>query len=326
MGYLTKYGSAWGQCPELSGNVYWVSPGATYTLEGRTYSSSDGNDGLSPERALATIAQATSNATANAGDTIMLLPGIHTVTGALAASKAGLTYRGMTYAKFPTGGAVGRPGHRPMTVILQATAATNGIACTAADLTWENITFRPITQGQAMTFSTAADRLTISNCMVDMKTPVGHANTLGIIAAATTSAPDGLYIYKTLFLEGNGGTSCGVALDIAAAVNFMVEGNTFLHDGSVGSVATWTTAVQARDNCQGAFRDNDVIAGGSTITNGFRGVTHTGAGIVQFIRNYFTVAVTNPITAWAASDVGLLNNYVATVAGGTGGTLISSST
>jgi len=84
--------------------------------------------------------------------------------------------------------------------------------------------------------------------------------------------------------------------------------------------------VQCQDNCQGTFQDNDVISGGATITNGFRGVTHTGAGIVNFNRNYFTTDVTNPITAWAAGDVGLLNNYKGSVSGGAAGVLITVST
>ncbi len=65
MGYVTKYGSFWGFVPQTSGNVHWVAPAATYTLEGRAYSASDGNDGLSPERALLTLNQAITNATAN---------------------------------------------------------------------------------------------------------------------------------------------------------------------------------------------------------------------------------------------------------------------
>jgi hypothetical protein len=60
---------------------------------------SDGNDGLSPERPLATIAQAIANCTANVGDVIVLLPGTHNATtlagstaaAALAFSKAGIT-------------------------------------------------------------------------------------------------------------------------------------------------------------------------------------------------------------------------------------------
>jgi len=327
MGYLTKYGTVWGQIPRTCGAVYFVAPSASYTVDGKAYSASDGNDGLSPERALLTVAQAIALSTANVGDTIVLLPGTHTATTALA-PKAGTKIVGTPFfpeetTVVPTGS---RLRHRPQAILTQSTAATVTIACTVADFTLSNVCLRPITQAAAMTFTTACDRLVVRDCMIDMKTPVGHANTKGVIASGATQAPDGVSILNNLFLEGNGGTSCGVALEVGASVNFLVAGNTFQSDGTVASHATWTTAVQAQDNCQGVFMSNLVNGGGATITNGFRGVTHTGAGIVQFVSNLFSVAVTNPITAWAAADVGLLNNYVATVSGGTGGTLVSVST
>lgn len=327
MGMITKYGTIWGAQPMTAGSIFWVSPSSAVTVEGRAQVASDNNDGLSPERPLLSVAQAITNSTANAGDIICLLPGTHTATAALT-PKAGTKIVGLPY--FTGESRATEFGdvmyHRPQAILTQSTAATVTIANTAADVTISNICLRPITQAAAMTFTTASDRLTIRDCMVDMKTPVGHANTKGIIASGATQAPDGLTILATHFLEGNGGTSCGIALEVGAAVNFLVGGSRFIHDSTVASSATWTTACQAQDNCQGSFVGNYVSGGGGTITNGFRGVTHTGAGIVQFVNNLFTVAVTNPITAWAAGDVGLLNNYVATVAGGTGGTLITSST
>jgi hypothetical protein len=326
MGLLTKYGTLFGHALETVGNIFFVAPGTSGTVAGLVYSASDNNDGLSPDRPLASIGQAITNATANAGDIIALLPGTHTQTSATASSKAGLTFIGLPYLPTLVQGTVARASHRPQAIITQSTAATVALACTAADTTFLNICLRPITQAAVLTYTTACDRLTIRNCMIDMKTPAGHANTKGIISTGNTQAPDGLNISHNLFLEGNGGTSCGICLEVAASVDFIVSYNRFLHDSTVASSATWTTAVQAQDNCQGEFLGNIVNGGGGTITNGFRGVTHTGAGIVQFIGNLFSVAVTNPITNWAASDVGLLNNYVATVAGGTGGTLVTSST
>jgi hypothetical protein len=330
MGYLTQYGSPLGAAIETLGNIYFVAPAASYTIGGPrgslTYSASDDNDGLSPERALLTIARAIVLATASQGDVIAMLPGIHTVTGALAASKAGLTFVGLPYNPTHVHGTRARPSHRPQAIILQGTAATNGIAVTAADNTFVNLCLRSITQGSAMTFTTAADRLTVRDCMIDLKTPAGHANTKGIIASGATQAPTGLTIANNLFITGVITTSPGIGLEVGAAINFAVEGNTFLNDGSVASAVAWTTAVQCQDNCQGVFRDNDFLGSGVAITNGVRGVTHTGATIVQFLGNRFSVLMTNPITAWAAGDVDLGLNYVATVSGGTGGTLVSVST
>lgn len=327
MGMITKFGTIWGAQPMTAGSVFWVAPSSAATVEGRAQTASDGNDGLSPERPLLTLAQAITNSTANAGDVIMLLPGTHTTTAALA-PKAGTKIVGLPYFPSESRGLEygDRLYHRPQAILTTSVATGVTLAITAADVIISNVCLRPITQAACITFTTACDRLTIKDCLIDMKTPVGHANTKGIIASGATQAPDGLNILGCTFLEGNGGTSCGIALEVGAAVNFLVAGNTFQHDSTVASSATWTTAVQAQDNCQGAFVSNFVNGGGGTITNGFRGVTHAGAGIVQFVANLFTVAITNPITAWAAGDVGLLNNYVGTVAGGTGGTLITSST
>ena len=75
MGYLTKFGNAWGNIPETVGNVYFVSPADSYLLNGLSFSASDDNDGLSPERAIRTIARSIVLATASASDVIALLPG-----------------------------------------------------------------------------------------------------------------------------------------------------------------------------------------------------------------------------------------------------------
>lgn len=333
MAYLTKYGSLWGALPMGLGNVTWVAPtthataaSGQYIIEGRTYSASDNNDGLSPERALATVTQAVTNSTTGGDDTIVLLPGTHTVAAALV-PKAGTTFVGLPYFPDQRAAAVrGRPGSAPKAILTQSTAATVTVAASLTDITFANITLRPITQAAFMTVATAAARLTVRDCLIDMRTPVGHANTKGIIALSATDAPDSLTIINNFFLEGNGGTSCGIALEVGAAKNFLVQGNTFWHDSTVASSATWTTASQAQDNCEGLYDANIINGGGGTITNGFKGVTHTGAGIVQFTNNLFSVAVTNPITSWAAADVGLGNNYVMTVSGGTGGTLVTVST
>lgn len=320
-----------GRFPTSLGSIFFVAPSASYTIAGirggQAYTASDDNDGLVPERALLTIAAALLKCTANCGDIVALLPGTHTQVGATAVSVAGVQIIGLPVNPSGVRGSRVRPaGHRPKAIITQATAATVALALAAADIFISGVTIRPITQAAGITFTTACDRLTIQDCFIDMKTPVGHANTKGIIPTGATQAPDGLQVLNNLFLEGNGGTSCGIALDIGASVNFVVSDNTFQSDGTVASHATWTTASQAQDNCQGVYVNNVVNGGGATITNGFKGITHTGAGIVQFINNLFSVAVTNPITTWAAADVGLLNNYVATVSGGTGGTLVTVST
>lgn len=93
--FLTKYGSLFGTIPPSTGRVFFVAPTASYVIDGRTYSASDDNDGLSPERALLTIARFVTLATADAGEVCILLQGDHSVTVPVSISKAGLSILGL---------------------------------------------------------------------------------------------------------------------------------------------------------------------------------------------------------------------------------------
>ena len=228
MAYLTKYGSLWGAIPMTAGVVHWVAPAASYVVDGRSYDSSDNNDGLSPERAVRTIAQAVLNATASAGDVICLLPGAHTTTAALPVSKAGLTFIGLPYQ--PEGEGVQAVPQASIT----GTAAI-GVAVTAADVSFYNIKFIPITQFQAVTFTTAAHRLRFKHCMVDMIGVTGHANTKGITGTGATQAPVGLRVQGCFFRAGVATTSSGYALDISAATEYIVEKCMVYHNGFISS-------------------------------------------------------------------------------------------
>ena len=322
MGFLTKYGSAWGAIPMTGGSVFWVAPSASYTVDGKAYSASDDHDGLSPERAKLTIGSAVTAATANVGDVIALLPGAHTTAAALAVSKAGLTFVGLPY--MPEGDGV----QATPQVSITGTAAI-GVAVTAADVSFYNITFVPITQFQAVTFTTAANRLRFKHCMVDLTGVTGHANTKGITGTGATQAPRRLRLQGCWLKAGVATTSSGYALDVSAAVEFMVEKCVVWHDGFVASAVAWTAAIKVNDNATGMFRDNELIASNVAVavTGFIVGVTHTGAGAIQFVRNTTTVNTSGaPFTGWAAADCDLCLNYVATVAGGTGGTLVTSTT
>ena len=322
MTFLTKYGTLWGAIPMTAGQVIWVAPASPYQVDGRSYDASDDQDGLSPEKAKRTIGGAIAAATANAGDVIALLPGTHTTATAAAVSKAGLTFVGLPYqAESDTVQAVPQ-------VTVTGTGAI-GVAVTAADVSFYNIKFVPVTQFAAVTFTSAANRLRFKHCMVDMVGVTGHANTKGIIATGATQAPRHLRIQGCYFKAGVATTSSGFALDVGAAVEFLVEKSVIWHDGFVASAVAWTAAVKVNDNATGMFRDNELIASNVAVavTGFIVGVTHTGAGAIQFVRNVTTVNTSGaPFTGWAAADCDLALNYVATVAGGTGGTLITSTT
>src|SRR3990167_3858104 len=151
MGYLTKYGTIWGHVPHVAGRIFWVSPSDSYIVDGRTYSASDANDGLSPERALRRINRAWALVTANAGDVIALLPGTHsaaTTTGtatSIAANVAGVKMIGL--GRGPDG--YGNPLYRSVKVT--AAVADETINVTAADIEMAGFTL----VGDALNTATA---------------------------------------------------------------------------------------------------------------------------------------------------------------------------
>lgn len=333
MGMLTKYGTMWGALPQTGGRIFWVGPASSSVssvqIDGRAYPISDGNDGLSPERPLATIAQAISNATANVGDIIALLPGTHnassmagaTAAAALAFSKAGLTIIGLPYDDATT-----HFGQQPQAVIT-APASTVAAVCTAADLSFLNVGFLGVSGVKSVSYTTACNRLTFRGCYFDQT--VGAASTAGIAGTGATQAPTGMLVEDCIFACDNTGTSGSFALDVSAAVGFIVRNNTFRMNAQGAGVAAHTTMVKVNDNANGLFDGNSFYSlnsGAATITNGIAGVSMTGAGVIRMYRNLVGAVVTNPFTGFAAADADLLNNYIGTVAGGTGGTLITSTT
>jgi hypothetical protein len=322
MSFLTRYGTQFGAIPMTAGNVWWVAPSTSYTVAGNTYHADGGNTGLSPESAFSTLAQAVSAATANNGDVIALLPGTHTTASALAVSKAGLTFVGLPYL----------PTDSDDYTVPKATITGTGaiaVAVSAADCEFHNIRFVPVTQFQAVTYTAAANNLTFKNCMIDLKTATAHANTKGITGVAATTAPRNLRFLNCYMEQANAGTTNGYAIDVGAAINFVIAKCLILNHGSNASATAWSTAVKINDNAYGIVRDNIVqsTAVGVGITKVFEGVTHTAAGAVMFLRNVTTVQTSCLlIDDFAAADVDLCLNYVSTVAGGTGGTLITAST
>jgi hypothetical protein len=280
-----------------------------------------------PGDALSSIAQAVSNASASNGDVIALLPGTHTATASIAASKAGLTFIGLPY--LPVGGGTrGVSTIRPP-VTITTSAADEAINVTAADNTFVNIRFLPVTQQKAVDYTAAADRLRFIQCMIDLTSATAHASTRGIFGSATTVAPSDIMFDRCVAIESNAGTTNGAAIDLGAAKNFTVQNCAFVKKFLASSVA-WTSAVVVNDNASGTFAYNRVMpyggAAGDAITNWVLGAALTNAAVVLFEGNIAGVNVTKFAEDFAAADCDLALNYVATVAGGTGGTLITATT
>lgn len=348
MAMLSKYGNLTTDVAHFPGRVFWVAPSSPYYIDGKSYEASDNNDGLSPDRALATVARgvaltklladgSAATASTNYGDVIVLLPGTHTATANLAMSQAGVTLMGLPGVQpansYAVGGSV--KNSVPITALTCSASATT-IFVSAADVTIANLRLYPKVANACISFTTAASRLRLVNCMLDLATTTNHNSNRGMVGESSasagtdaTQAPVDIQVVGCYIKEANGGTSNGAALDLSAAVNFLVS-DCYIYKEFTASSVAWTLAVQVNDNTSGVF-DNNVIfctggGAGDAITAGIKGASLTGASVVSFKRNLVGVNVTSPFTGFAAADCDLGLNYVATAAGGSGGSLITSTT
>lgn len=309
MAFLTKWGSLWGDIPLTTGRIFWVAP-SSYTLEGRAYSSSDDNDGLSPERALRTVNQAVTNATADVGDTIIII-GDNTFTATQTISKAGLRIMGLPGGPVDAhahgtrttryGSSVTTSGSVDLFTITAArteiaylhlvpVAAKAGINLAANDANLHDLTWNIVTAANTATFGVsvtgASARPRISNNYVYVSDNQGPFLRC---ASSTAGMNGGVFRRSTVVLAGT--TAWDDVVEITTGVdNFLVADCDFI----ASSGARITTCV----NVTGNTNDN--------------GVT------VMRCMHPVGVVLT---TATATSDISLCNNYIATINGGTGGTL-----
>lgn len=245
MSLITKYGSFWGYIPQTNGRVWWVAPSDSYVIEGRTYSASNDQDGLSPERALRTLAQAISNSTAGVNDVIVLLPGAHSWTASANVSKAGLTIMGIP----------GGRGHRMrQRTSITTTAADEIMNVTAANVEIAYLHVIAVTAQAGIDYSNAADQLYVHDCSFDLFSQVESTSTVGLKSVATAGGCDRLLV-ENCYFESLGGTGAHIILD---SVNRgEVANTTFRHTGSTAlaeAVQCTTGAVDIMlDNCRFVF-------------------------------------------------------------------------
>jgi hypothetical protein len=302
--YITRYGTLHGQIPQTGGRIFWVAPAAQYTVVGNTYAASDNNDGLSPERALLTLAQAITNATANVGDVIVLLPGAHSWATSVALNKAGLTIWGLP-------GGAGNPLYKRVSITTTATA-DQIINVTAADVEIAHLSVIPITAAAGIDFSAAANNLYIHDCHFDLQTPAVNIATLGIDALGAA----GKVAIERCYFESDGAQ--GVGIDMTATVDSLVQDCIF-----VNSAGTWAAAIStgaATDRC--VIRRNYFQCTGTAMTTGIDG---TGASLAQGVLisdNRFGSLVTVPIDGFDATEAEISENYDFGVGATDGGVLV----
>lgn len=308
--------NSFGALPATAGNIYYVAPSASYNLAGpsgiRAYTASDGNDGISPKRALLTLDYAVGLCTANAGDVICLLPGAHSWSASVALDVAGITILGLPYFPYASGNG---PRSGMPKVSITTSASDEIINVTAADSTLVNLKIIPVTQKAGVDFSAAADRFKVYDCVVDLITATGHTSTKGIAGTGATVAADDMHWAHCEAYEDNAGTSHGPAFDLGAGVRCIMEKSTLIKQGTTASSTAWAVSGPVvNDNGTFILRDIDIVAHwGVAITKGILGaeMTQQNTAAIRVIG----VGCTKVIDDFGSGDCVPMQVYNAVAAG-----------
>lgn len=307
MGFVNQLGLLWGSIPQTSGRVYWVAPGASYTVAGNAHSASDNNDGLAPERALLTIDRAWNLVTAGAGDVIVLLPGDHSLSASVAADVAGVTMTGLP-------GGSGNYFRQKTTLTITATDQIVNV--TAADIEIAFLHFIPITTESAVDISAAGDRFHIHHCSFDMFTAAANTGTIGVdfIGGADHCMVDHCYF------ESDGAQGPGIVA--GAATDSLVEHCTFSATGG-----TWANCItQAAAGRRLIIRHCLFHAGNATITDAILGTTGGEVSMAQINHCIFADSCAGAVDGYDAGDCEIAECYQSGLGACDGGVLITATT
>lgn len=235
MALISKYGTIWGSIPVTAGRVFWVAPSASYTVEGRSYSASDNNDGLSPERALVTLGRALDLVSADVGDVIVLLPGTHTLSAQESIDVAGITITGLPGGK-------GHP-HRQRAA-LTTSAADETLLIGAARVELAYLHLIAVTAQAAVEINNSGDYCYIHDCSFDQFTAAASTSTTGIQSIGTSSGVTNLVVENCYFESLD---AQGPYLNLAEVATAEIRGCTFRHRGSTALADGIVSATGAVD-------------------------------------------------------------------------------
>lgn len=147
---------------------------------------SDGNLGTDPDMPLATIGQAQTNAVANRGDIVVVMPGYtETRTAALTLSKAGVTYVGL--------------GTGSLKPTITGNGTIDAVNITGANIVFANFHFAaPETDAQTAFINVAGANVTLAGISgIGSKTGNNIVDCITIASGANDLTIDGLEIYNT---------------------------------------------------------------------------------------------------------------------------------
>ena len=311
MGFITRYGSFWGQIPQTSGRVFWVAPSATYTVEGRSYSASDNNDGLSPERAVLTLDYAIGLTTASVGDVIVLLPGTHTMAATATADVAGIIITGIPQnaasytTRMPSGPARNR-------AIVTAAASTVAITVTAADVEIANLHVLAVSAAISINVHNSADRCFIHDCTFSSQGVAESTSTILInvgTGTGTSTLNEDTHI-RNCYFRNEGGNGAAVRAS-GTCMNLMIENSTFMHSGDTAWVDA--IALAGGESLGTVVRDCDLLvtATGTTVTD-FIDATDTATdGAAAIVYRCYVPVGGGAFNVTATADGIVVDSYTA---------------
>ncbi len=285
------------------GQVLYVCNSAVLAKLG--IAGSDGNDGRTPERPLATIAQAVTLSVASRGDKIILLPGhAETITaaGGIALSKAGISV-----IADPTAVGAQRP------TITFTTANTATLTITAADVVLSGVLLIANFLNIATLIDVTATDVTISQ--VEFRDTDSTHNMVKAIRTSTgaDNACDGLTVQNCRMIGT--GTSATTALINARSITgrLTVKANSV---DIVGTTATSGALVLATSKAltNAQILGNDVMCPTTTTTAGALIVAGTGGtGFVADNYIYIGGSATD-LLCTASTGLCFFNNLLSAVA------------
>lgn len=309
----------WGQIPVTPGQIFWVAPAASYTVDGISYTASDDNDGLSPARAMLTVDAGHNKLTANVGDVLVLLPGAHSSAATVTCDTAGITITGLpgagSHAMYGNSG----PARNRCSITNTATAGFI-FTVSADDVEIAHLDLIPVTAGgRGIYAQNGADRMFIHDCTFSM-IAVAATSTYGVaLGTPATGVVEDMIVRNCRFISGSSAESSANGAGVVAistAYGLTIEQCTFTMKGtaawarSIETVGTASTNMLIRD-CDFL---NSTTAATEGITTAIFGAT-TGDGAMQVYRCYVS-AGTDVATATAIVDIVLAETYLASAGGG----------
>lgn len=204
-----------------------LTTGTVFFVSSTTPGASDGNDGRSPTTPLATIDAAIGKCTANAGDTIIVMP-LHVET-VVAAAGVALDVAGVTIIGLGTGSA------RPRVNFTTAVAAS--VRVTAANCSVQNILFTGTVDALASPIQVQAADFWMDGC--ETRDTAGSAQATDWIL--TTAAANRLKITNHRH-DGDPAAGANAWLAIVGGDGILVDGLRCDGNFAVGGIDIRTTA------------------------------------------------------------------------------------